>query len=80
VHDGPGLLSAAGGTALYIGHLPDLAKKPREKNSMYNGNPFMKFKTPAEELLPNSNISPMATIPHYFTFSITATSPLTAPQ
>jgi len=79
VHDGPGLLSAAGGTALYLGHLPDMVKPSSNTNAMYNGSPNIMANTPAQILLPASN-GAQAGIPHYFTFSITATSPLIAPQ
>jgi hypothetical protein len=79
VHEGPGLLSAVGGTALYVGHLPDMAKPPPTTNPMYNGGPNSPFKTPAHKLLPDSN-GPQSGNMHYFTFSITVTSPLMAPQ
>jgi hypothetical protein len=78
--DGPGLLSAVGGTALYAAHLPDLVKKPNETNSMYNGNTQVKLKTPAEALLPAGQFGPAPSMSHFLSFSITATSPLIAPQ
>jgi hypothetical protein len=79
VHEGPGLLSAVGGTALYVGHLPDMIAPTQTTNPMYNGGSNSPFKTPAHKLLPNSN-GPQSGNMHYFTFSITVTSPLTAPQ
>jgi hypothetical protein len=79
VHDGPGLLSAVGGTALYVGHLPEMVKPSQNTNAMYNGGPAMTANTPAQKLLPFGN-GPQGDMLHYFTFSITATSPLIAPQ
>jgi hypothetical protein len=47
---------------------------------MYNGNAKMKVNAPAEELLPGNSFGLPSNAANYFTFSITATSPLIAPQ
>ncbi|UNC13469.1 hypothetical protein FE249_04090 [Acidiphilium multivorum] len=71
--EGPGLLSAAGGAALYIGHLPEMmsshtASKPQ-------GDPYSR---PLSSLIPQGPAACLAH-PHHLSFSITVSSPLTVP-
>lgn len=73
--DGPGLLSAGGGTGLYIGHLPDMLHERNTKTQERKSSSLERAST--DLLLPSHSSHSMRGYKGFLTLGITVTSPLT---